>query len=96
MAKELGLAASALSMKPEKKAPAKKEVREVRHRKVGKGFLIEHHHQSPEHPMEEHMTPDLAGLHSHLDGLHGAAPEPGAEAEPGAEPDPGAQPSMMQ
>lgn len=51
------------------KPKSKKAIKEHRIRKAKSGgHVIEHHHHNAsEHPMEEHVVPDVAAMHKHLD-----------------------------
>jgi hypothetical protein len=84
MAKEYGLAESALAGKPKaEKKPAKKTIREVRHRATKNGgYIVEHHHHDSAHPMEEHSVAGPEELAAHL-GTNSpqASPEGAPEAE---------------
>jgi hypothetical protein len=77
----MGLAEAALAH-PDRETPKKpaKRIKEIRTRKAKSGgYIHEHHHTSPEHPMEEHTSADDAGMLSHMEAN---APEMG-EAEGG-------------
>lgn len=67
---------------------SKKVVKHITTRKAKGGYIAENHHtESSEHPMEEHVLPDMAALQGHMEDHMGSpdgAPEAGAppEAQP--------------
>lgn len=66
---------------------AKKVVKHITTRKAKGGYIAENHHTEPgEHPMEEHVLPDMASLQGHMED-HMGSPEAGApDAEAAPEP----------
>jgi hypothetical protein len=65
----MGLAESALAHGEQKAPPKpKKRIKEIRTRKAKSGgYIHEHHHTRPDaHPMEEHTSPDQAGMLAHM------------------------------
>jgi hypothetical protein len=69
----------------------KKELKEVRVRKAGKGHIYEHHHTHPEHhPMEEHITSGNDDMIAHMMSNMGNPEEAASGASPDA-PDAAAQ-----
>lgn len=81
------------------KGKAKKSIREIRTRKgASGGFVHEHHYTDPEaNPMEEHVSPDQAGMLQHMAANMGSPDAAGAAPDPNAAaPTPGAAPAMPQ
>lgn len=82
------LAGHALSSrsKPKSAKASKKEVRKMHITKAHGGYHIVHEHTDPmAHPPEEHVAPDMAALHDHME-QHMGEPNPGEEqADAGAE-----------
>lgn len=75
--------------KPKK---SKKKVDHVKVRKAKGGYIAENHHTAPgEHPMEEHVLPNMDALHEHMD-EHMGSPDGAPDASAGAPPEAQAAP----
>lgn len=78
---DLAMSGLAHSDKPVKSP--KKEVQSIHARKATKGYVVEHHHNHPEHhKMEEHAVANKKALLAHME-EH--MPEPGGPAEEAGE-----------
>jgi hypothetical protein len=87
------LAGHALSSRSKpKNAKATKKVRKMHITKAHGGYHIVHEHDDPiAHPAEEHVAPDMAALHEHME-EHMGEPNPGEQAQGAPAPeDEGAQ-----
>lgn len=72
---------------------SKKVVKHITTRKAKGGYIAENHHTEPgDHPMEEHVLPDMATLQGHMQD-HMGEPEGAPDADAGAPPE--VQPQAM-
>ena len=62
----------------------KKEISEIHIKKVKGGHIVTHHHTHPSHyKSEEHVVPDMDGLHEHMEDHMGMENEGESEANAG-------------
>jgi hypothetical protein len=75
------LAGHALSSRSKSKSAraSKKKVRKMHITKAHGGYHIVHEHEDPvAHPAEEHVAPNMAALHDHME-EHMGEPNPGEQ-----------------